>query len=94
MNDTLSLEQQLHIEHLPVAERETILSQMTPLLMQSVMTRSVMALSDADAQELADENFGNPNDLVVFLAAKVPNFEAIWDEEIRNIADDVAMMIG
>ena len=94
MNDTLSIEQQLHIDHLPQDQQQTILNQMLPLLMQSVMTRSMVSLSDEDTQEFTNGNISNPNELLTFLALKVPDFETIWDEEIRATSSDIAMMIG
>lgn len=90
---TQSLPEQFGITHLATDTQEQVLNQFTPLLLQSVMTRALSVLSEDQLDTMATLG-EDVTALLVFLDREVPDFMQIWQEEIRHIRDDIAMIHG
>lgn len=83
---------EIGLDSLPLEEQAAMLSEMGDALMSAIMVRVVPLLDDAAKQEL-DTMLGGelePVQLQTFLAAKIPNFQEIVDEEVTTFKTEAA----
>lgn len=80
--------QALGLEALPLEEKQAMLEKMTDLLMKRVMLRVLDELSDEQLAEMPKEG-SNPEELLAFVAEKVPNYDAIMNEEVVKLKGEV-----
>lgn len=74
----------LGLESLPDAEKQAMMEKMTTLIQKRLMLRVMDALSEQDAQKMAEME-KNPQEILAFIAEKVPNFEDIVKEEVVRL---------
>ena len=80
--------QALGLETLPTEEKDGMLEKMTDLLMKRVMLRVLDELSDEQLAEMPKEG-SNPEELLTFVAEKVPTYDAIMNEELVKLKGEV-----
>jgi len=78
----------LGLEALPEAEKREMLDKMTDLLMKRVMLVVTEKLSDEDLA-LMPKTGSNPEELVVFVAEKVPDFDEIMQTEVVKLKEEL-----
>jgi len=78
----------LGLESLPDAEKAAMIEKMTTLIQKRLMLRVMDALSEEDAKQMAEME-KNPQEILAFIAEKVPNFEAIVKEEVVKLKEEM-----
>ena len=74
----------LGLESLPTEEKVQMLDKMVLLVQKRVLLRVMDELQDEDATQMAAlEN--NPQEMMAFIAERVPNFQEIVEEEVTKL---------
>lgn len=89
MNDILktNLIMALHLDTLPEAEQEKVLLDVGEIIYKKVLLRVLDELSEKDKDEfdvLLADHAGDEDAIFSFLSAKIPNLEAVVNEEIAS----------
>ncbi len=89
------LVQELGLGNLSDSEQAAMIEQIGQVLIQAVMLRVLPTLSETDAREFETLVAGqNPAAVFEFLGTKVPNFDQIVVEEIKNFKDFSAKVMA
>jgi len=78
----------LGLESLPEAEKQAMLEKMTTLIQKRLMLRVMDALSEEDAKKMAEME-KNPQEILAFIAEKMPNFEDVVKEEVVKLKEEM-----
>jgi len=78
----------LGLESLPDAEKAAMVEKMTTLIQKRLMLRVMEALSEEDAKVMAEME-KNPQEILAFVAEKVPNFEDMVKEETVRLKEEM-----
>ncbi len=78
----------LGLESLPDEEKQAMLEKMTALIQKRLMLRVMDALSEEDAQKMAEME-KNPQEILAFIAEKMPNFEDVVKEEVVKLKEEM-----
>lgn len=78
----------LGLESLPDAEKAAMLEKMTTLVQKRLMLRVMDSLKEEDAKQMAEME-KNPQEILAFIAEKVPNFENIVKEEVVRLKEEM-----
>jgi hypothetical protein len=74
----------LGLESLPDTEKLQMLEKMSLLVQKRVLLRVMDVLQDEDADKMAVLE-QNPQEMMAFIAERVPNFQEIVDEEVLKL---------
>lgn len=89
---------QLDITHLPESQQQELVDTATRNLMRSLITRSLVDLSDDDVNMLQSQmDAGTAVDMgsvIGFLATHVSDFETMFSEELADVKTDIDMVLG
>ena len=78
----------LGLESLPDAEKAAMVEKMTTLIQKRLMLRVMDALKEEDAKQMAEME-KNPQEILAFIAEKVPNFEELMKEEVVRLKEEM-----
>ncbi|MFA6536820.1 MAG: DUF5663 domain-containing protein [Patescibacteria group bacterium] len=78
----------LGLESLPEEEKKALIDKMTDLVMKRVMLR-LMNEMKAEDSALMSEMESRPEEVLAFIAEKVPNFDEIMKEEIVRVKEEM-----
>ena len=78
----------LGLESLPDGEKQAMIEKMTTLIQKRLMLRVMDSLQEEDAKQMAEME-KNPQEILAFIAEKVPNFEAIVKEEVVKLKEEM-----
>ena len=78
----------LGLGSLPEEQKIAMLEKMSTLVQKRVMLKIMESIGSEDADKMAELE-KNPQEMLAFIAEKVPNFEAIVTEEIVKLKQEV-----
>lgn len=78
----------LGLEALPDEEKVAMIEKMTDLVQKRVILRVMDLLAEEDAAKMAEME-KNPEEVIAFIAEKVPNFDQIMQEEIVRLKQEM-----
>lgn len=86
----------LGINKLPVEQQKEAMERLGAIVYQEVMIRALEILSEEDKDEFEKiiEKDASPDNLLDFLATKIPNLEDIVKEEAEKLIDESKEIIG
>jgi hypothetical protein len=94
MNDVLSKDMiaEWGLGSLPEPKQIEMVDRIGRLLYQAILVRSLDILSEKEQTEfdaLLDKDTTTPQDVLQFLATKIPTFEEMRKEEVEKLKDDL-----
>jgi len=94
MNNILSKDMVVEwgLSNLPEIKQVEMVDRIGRLLYQAILVRSLDILSEKEQTEfdlLLDENTTTPQDVLKFLADKIPTFETMRQEEVAKLKADL-----
>ena len=94
MNNILSKDMVVEwgLSNLPEIKQVEMVDRIGRLLYQAILVRSLDILSEKEQTEfdlLLDENTTTPQDVLKFLADKIPTFEQMRQEEVAKLKADL-----
>ena len=78
----------LGLESLPEAEKAEMVAKMTDLVQQKVIFRVMDMMTEEEQAKMAEMG-SDPEGVIAFIVAKVPNFDQIMQEEIVNLKKEL-----
>ncbi len=85
------------LQNLPEMKQVEMVDRIGRLLYQAVMVRSLDILSEKEQTELdllLDEDTTTPQDVLKFLASKIPTFEQMRQEEVAKLKEDLLVPVA
>ncbi len=83
----------LGLEDLPEEKRVELLDRMAQLVEKRVILRLMEALNESDAAE-AEKLADKPEELLAFMASKVPDVGAVIAEETQKVQNEILLSAG
>lgn len=80
------------LQNLPEIKQVEMVDRIGRLLYQAILVRSLDILSEKEQTEfdlLLDEDTTTPQDVLKFLATKIPTFEQMRQEEVAKLKEDL-----
>ena len=80
------------LQNLPPEKQIEMVDRIGRLIYQAVLVRSLDILSEKEQAEfdlILDEDTTTPQDVLVFLARKIPTFESLVAEERQKLKEEV-----
>ena len=80
------------LQNLPPEKQVEMIDRIGRLLYQALLVRSLDILSEKEQTEfdlLLDEDTTTPEDVLSFLASKIPTFEILLNEEREKLKQDI-----
>ena len=81
---------------LPEIKQVEMVDRIGRLLYQAILVRSLDILSEKEQEEfdlLLDEDSTTPQDVLAFLASKIPTFEQMRQEEVAKLKEDLLVPV-